>query len=58
MLPVSTQGLAKRARQLNLKTPPTLPEDLRSRLLEIYREDILKLEELLERDLSIWLSPA
>jgi len=58
MLPASAQGLAKRARQLNLKTPPTLPEDLRARLLEIYREDILKLEELLERDLSVWLSPA
>ena len=58
MLPASAYGLAKRARQLNLKDPPTLPDDLRARLLEIYREDILKLQELLERDLSVWLEPA
>ena len=58
VIPVSAHGLAKRARQLNLRTPPTLPDDLRARLLEIYREDILRLEELLERDLSIWLGPA
>ncbi len=58
MIPVSAYGVAKRARQLNLTTPPTLPDDLRASLLEIYREDILKLEGLLERDLSVWLEPA
>lgn len=58
MLPVSAQGLARRARQLNLKSPPALPDDLRGRLLEIYREDIQKLEGLLERDLSVWLDGA
>ena len=57
VIPVPAYGLAKRARQLNLRTPPTLSEDLRTRLLEIYREDILKVEELLGRDLSIWLDP-
>lgn len=55
VVPVSAHGLAKRARQLNLRTPPTLPDDLRARLIDIYREDILRLEELLERDLSVWL---
>lgn len=58
LLPVPAHGLAKRARQLNLKASPTLPDDLRGRLLEIYREDILQLEELLERDLSLWLEAA
>jgi hypothetical protein len=29
---------------------------LRSDLLNLYREDILKLQELLDRDLSIWLN--
>lgn len=58
VIPVSAYGLAKRARQLNLRTPPTLPDDLRSRLLDIYREDIVMLEGLLERDLAVWLDPA
>ena len=57
VIPVPAYGLAKRARQLNLRTPPTLSDDLRTRLLEIYREDILKVEELLGRDLSVWLDP-
>ena len=51
----SVQRMAKRVRQQNLKTPPTFPADLRAKLLEHYREDILKLEALLDRDLSIWL---
>jgi hypothetical protein len=29
---------------------------LRAKLLDLYREDILKLEALLDRDLSIWLN--
>jgi hypothetical protein len=33
-----------------------LPADLRAELLKLYREDILKLEVLLDRDLSIWLN--
>lgn len=55
VLPESVQGLVKRVRQQNLRTPPTFPADLRAELLDLYREDILKLEALLDRDLSIWL---
>jgi len=51
----SMQGMVKRVRQQNLKTPPKFPADLRADLLDLYREDILKLEALLDRDLSIWL---
>jgi Sulfotransferase family len=58
VLPEGAYGLAKRVRQLNLATPPRLSSDLRRELVEIYREDIHKLEELLQRDLSIWLEPA
>ncbi len=36
---------------------PAMPPELREWLLEEYREDILKLEQLLNRDLSHWLSP-
>jgi hypothetical protein len=39
--------------QRNLSRPP-LPPDLRARLVEWYRPDILALEELLDRDLSAW----
>lgn len=33
----------------------TLSPEMRERLVELYREDILELQELLERDLSAWL---
>ena len=45
----------KQIQQLNQKTTPKFPADLRSKLLNFYRTDILKLEALLDRDLSIWL---
>ena len=45
----------KQIQQLNQKTTPKFPPDLRSKLLNFYRNDILKLEALLDRDLSIWL---
>lgn len=41
----------------NLKQAPLRPE-LRSHLRDYYRSDILKLQELLQRDLSAWLEDA
>ncbi len=42
----------------NIKTQilvkPQLPPEIRKQLIEVYREDILKLEELIQRDLSKW----
>lgn len=35
--------------------PPLLPPELRNKLIDVYREDILKLQELIQRDLSMWL---
>lgn len=58
VVPESVQGMLKQVRELNLATTPKMPPDLRSKLLGIYHEDILKLEELLGRDLSIWLNGA
>jgi hypothetical protein len=55
VLPEGVQGMVKRVRQQNLRTPPTFPADLRAELLRLCREDILKLQGLLDRDLSIWL---
>ncbi|NUQ64913.1 MAG: sulfotransferase [Pirellulales bacterium] len=58
LLPLRVQEFAKRLRQQNLKAPPTLPPDLRERLLDLYRDDIAQLETLIDRDLSLWLQPA
>lgn len=55
VLPVRVHGLAKQVRKLNLRPPPTISPELRADLLALYRDDILRLEVLLERDLSIWL---
>lgn len=55
ILPERVLGVAKRVQQQNLKSPPSFPADLRSELLDLYREDILKLEDLIQKDLSIWL---
>ena len=58
VLPARLQAAAKRLRRRNLSPAPTFPADLRSQLLDLYREDILRLEELIDRDLSSWLAPA
>jgi hypothetical protein len=55
VLPERVQGMAKRLRQRNQRPAPAFPADLRADLLRLYREDIRKLEELLDRDLSVWL---
>lgn len=44
-----------RLKNANLRKPP-LSEKVRARLIERYREDVLKLQTLIDRDLSHWLS--
>jgi len=56
VFPESVQEMLKQVQQQNLKVPPKFPPDLRAQLLKVYREDMLKLEGLLDRDLSIWLN--
>jgi len=58
VLPERLQEIAKQTRQLNIKSTPKLPSELRAELIKLYREDILELEDLLDRDLSIWLNGA
>jgi hypothetical protein len=58
VLPDRLQTMAKRLRQRTQRPAPKLPPDLRARLLELYRDDIRKLETLLDRDLSVWLEQA
>jgi len=39
----------------NLDKPPPLEPEVRQQLISVYREDILKLQELIDRDLSGWI---
>jgi hypothetical protein len=57
LLPARLEKTAKRLRQRNLSPAPSFPADLRAELLDLYREDILRLEELIDRDLSGWFEP-
>ena len=58
--PFLPEGLRKRLapnlRNRNLAKPPPMPEGVREGLAEAYREDILRLQKLVGRDLSGWLS--
>jgi hypothetical protein len=45
--------IGERLRGLTVKKPP-LPEELRRQLIEVYREDIINLQDMLGRDLSSW----
>ncbi|NJO77616.1 MAG: sulfotransferase [Cyanobacteria bacterium RM1_2_2] len=47
--------IARKVKAWNLQDKPTLPSEIRAQLTEAYRDDILKLEELIQRDLSKWL---
>ena len=40
----------------NLVEPPPLQSEVRRQLISVYREDILKLQDLIRRDLSWWLA--
>lgn len=40
---------------MNLKPAPPMPPDIRAILIDYYREDILKLQDMVDRDLSDWL---
>ncbi len=41
----------------NMAQPLKLSKEMRQQLIEVYREDILSLQDLIQRDLSSWLIP-
>jgi hypothetical protein len=51
----SRDGLVNRTLRKPLKKPPMAPET-RDRLRRLYREDIVKLQHLVQRDLGAWLT--
>lgn len=50
-----SQSLKTNIRNLNTGKRPQLQAKIRKQFIEEYREDILKLQELIQRDLSGWL---
>lgn len=59
MAPTWLRGAATRTRNQMLgKGKPPLDTSIRSTLVRIYRDDILKLQDMLGRDLSAWLNEA
>jgi len=51
------ERLLIRMKNVNLEKPPLEP-DVRERLMAAYRDDILRLQKLIDRDLSAWLAPS
>lgn len=49
------QKISGQIKRRNLSAKPTLKSETRSQLTDLYREDILTLQELIGRDLSAWL---
>lgn len=62
--PLLSSGLRRRVRSRilggiqsrNLANAPQMSSEIRAELIEAYRKDILKLQDLLQRDLSGWLA--
>ena len=57
LLPSKTlrEQLTNKLMKLNLRPKPPLEAEVRERFRQEYREDILKLQDLIQRDLSKWL---
>jgi hypothetical protein len=56
-LPAGAKRLARRVRSRNLAPVPPMTPELRRRLTDFYRDDILDLQSLIDRDLGSWLEP-
>ncbi|MEQ9621318.1 sulfotransferase [Coleofasciculus chthonoplastes] len=49
-------AIRERVKKQNLGAKPILSPEIRQELIEVYREDIEKLQTLIQRDLSAWLA--
>lgn len=54
LVPGWVRARLRDARAKNLEAPPPMPEAVKRRLGQYYRDDIDQLERLLQRDLSAW----
>ena len=55
LVPESLTSIGRNLRQRNLEKPPPLSSEVREQMLAVFRDDILRLQELIQRDLSSWL---
>jgi len=55
LLPQTIVNAIKKLKQNNLQKAPDLTPQMRKEIIETYQEDILKIQDLIERDLSSWL---
>jgi hypothetical protein len=55
LAPGATRRFRARLVNLNMRRPPAMRPETRSRLADGFREDVAKLSQLLDRDLSHWL---
>ena len=53
--PAVAKQMRWRLIQRNMGTPPPMRPETRERLVGVFREDVLKLQDVLGRDLSHWL---
>jgi hypothetical protein len=57
VLPQSVrQAVKRRLLEANIRQPAKLPADIRAELAALFREDILRVADLIGRDLSDWLA--
>jgi hypothetical protein len=56
LIPEPVRAIANRLRNLNMKKAPPLDVGLRDELQAFFRDDILTMQDMLGRDLSIWLN--
>ncbi|HUR95846.1 MAG TPA: sulfotransferase [Gemmatimonadales bacterium] len=54
-MPKRAANWARRVRTRNMRQSPPLPPELRQRLTDVFREDILKTSQLIGRSLDHWL---
>ncbi|MGI8777110.1 MAG: sulfotransferase family protein [Acidimicrobiales bacterium] len=54
-LPAPIRAAARRVWHLNQAPAPTLPPEVATRLRALYRDDVLRVERLIGRDLGTWL---
>lgn len=54
-LPIQLVMTVNRLKSKVTRPIPELPAEMRTRLMQWYKDDVLKLQDLLDRDLSVWL---
>ena len=55
IVPRAVRPFVRRALRANQAAIPSMPVTLRAEMEELYREDVLRVEELIGRDLSRWI---